>query len=195
EIIDLAKIDDATLGATVPVMVKRQANTDDFAARDLVLARGAMHVAAGKSGIDRVELTELVVSSHQPVAAEKDVATDLARISIELSAVLPPTTDLSQHLRVFRGGVLADGQGNYALGEEITQSFQFGFGQRNGEPAFRFLELIPTQELQADTEYVVVVSQGLAPLTGNPLARDYVYALDRKSTRLNSSHVKISYAV
>src|SRR5690606_20114729 len=165
-----------TLDATVPVMVKRQANTDDFAARDLVLARGAMHVAAGESGSERVELTELVVSSHQPVAAEKDVTTDLARISIELSAVLSPTTDLSQYLRVFKGGVLADGQGNYALGEEITQSFQFGFGQRNGEPAFRFLELIPTQELQADTEYVVVVSQGLAPLTGNPLARDYVYS-------------------
>src|SRR5690606_40362704 len=34
-----------------------------------------------------------------------------------------------------------------------------------------------------------------APVFNNQLDRNYYFFLDRKSTRLNSSHVKISYAV
>src|SRR5690606_7195345 len=71
EIIDLQKVDDANLDATIPVMINRNATADNYAVRELLFARGAMQVAAGKKGINRIELTELVVAGHTPVAAEK----------------------------------------------------------------------------------------------------------------------------
>src|SRR5690606_40972512 len=60
--------------------------------------------------------------------------------------------------------------------------------------------------LDPDTEYTwvalsynsadeVPASEPTAPAVELPLNTDVLYARDRKSTRLNSSHVKISYAV
>src|SRR5690606_30830080 len=103
EIIDLEKIDTPTVDATIPVVINRNATTDNFIARDLTLAHGAVQVAGGKQGINRIELSQLVVADHTPATAEMDVVTDLANIDIELSAVLAPDVDLAQYLRVYRG--------------------------------------------------------------------------------------------
>src|SRR5690606_33359125 len=176
EIIDLEKVDDPSLDSTIPVVLNRYASQDSFAARDLTLARGAIQVAAGKQGINRIELTELVVADHIPMAAEAQVSTAIPKIEIELSAVLPSTTSLSEYVQVYRGGVLESNDGSYALGEDVTDSFQIKFSTRNNEPAYRFIELLSAEDLLPETEYVVIIKAGLTPLTGNALARDYRFS-------------------
>jgi len=176
EVIDLRQIDDPNVDATVPSVVVRNANDDNFAISDLTLARGAVQAAAGKAGINRIEFTELLVADHTPAVDQSFVKTDLDKISIELSAVLPIDTNLADYVEIYQGGVLADGEGGYAVGENISDQFSYAFRLRNGEPAYRFIEITPSEELLSDYEYVVVVKQGLEPLTGNALSRDYLFS-------------------
>jgi len=176
EIIDLARLDQPSVDATIPSMVIRDASDENFSVRDLTLARGAVQAAAGQAGINRIEFTELQVVAHQPLAGEAFVSTDLNKIEIELSAVLPPNVDLNDIFEIFRGAVLADGEGGYALGEPIGDQFTARFAERNGEPARRFIVLESSTPLESGQEYVVLIRQGLQPLTGNALSADYLFS-------------------
>src|SRR5690606_35799948 len=171
EIIDLEKALDPTWDATLPVMVHRQATDGKAAARGVTLARGAMHVATGQAGIGRIELTELTVLDHSPAFAETEVSTGLESIHLVLSAPLPANAELAQSVQVIEGDPL--------IGEEISSQFSIRFGERNGEPHHSRLELVPVEgfQLRENTQYFVRVKAGLAPLTGQPLAQDYQFAL------------------
>ena len=167
QVINLAALDDPTVDNTVPVMIHRNATSDDFAARGLIIARGALQVAAGKHGIDRIDLPELTVLSQQPAQDATNVSTELGAIDIELSSVLSPDTDLSKYVQIL--------EGDPTIGKDVTADFQLGFAQRNGAPAYRFLHLVRKDgvALSQDTRYYVVLRKGLAPLTGLPMAQDY----------------------
>jgi len=169
EIIDLGGLGDPLADATIPAVIHRRANANDIGARGLVLARGALQVAGARQGLDRIEFPALTVLAHTPAMAEHNIATDLDKITIELSAVLPAGTDLSDFVRVHAMDPI--------MGEDAGALFEVDFGVRDGEPARRFLELsrIPTEPLQANTQYFVTVARGLAPLTGLPLAEDYIF--------------------
>ncbi|HEY9199158.1 MAG TPA: Ig-like domain-containing protein, partial [Gammaproteobacteria bacterium] len=169
EAIDLRALSDPTRDSTVPTVIHRAADAGDFAVRGLVVARGAVQAAAGKQGINRIDLPMLTVLSHAPTADEQNVRTDLANIGIELSAVLSPATVLADHIRIVQDDPL--------IGLDVTDRFTLGFAQRDGSPAYRFVELTrrPDVELTPNTQYYVIVSAGLAPLTGRPLANDYVF--------------------
>ncbi|RFA32307.1 hypothetical protein CAL65_20005 [Alkalilimnicola ehrlichii] len=170
EIVDLRKLDDPRKDATVPVLTHPQASAEDFAARGMVLARGGVQVAAGKRGINRIELAGLTLLSHQPARDARDVATDLARIRLEFSAVLPAGAPLAEHIRVLEGDPL--------IGRDVSEQFSLSFGERNGEPHYRMVELRRNDDalLLDNTEYHVVVSAGLAPLAGRALAEGYSFA-------------------
>jgi len=179
EIVDLEQLDQPHVDASIPVMINRHASEDNFAVRDLTLARGAIQVAASKSGINRIELTELTVVDHSPTIDEAFVSTALNEVSIELSAIISHDANLTDFIDVYEGAVLADGDGSYTVGENISERFTFSFGERNGETAYRFITIKPKaigDYLQTNQQYVVVVKSGLPPFTGNPLSRDYVYS-------------------
>ena len=167
EVIDLEKLDEPGLDPTIPVMIHRNADITDFAARDMVLARGAMQVASGRGGIKRIELSELTVIQTTPLPDEEDVPTNLQTILVELSAVLDDPVVPGDWVQVIEGDPL--------IGVDVTDRFTVDFMERNGEPARRFIELTrdPAQELLSNTAYYVIVKAGLTPLTGNALARDY----------------------
>ncbi|MGD8913820.1 MAG: Ig-like domain-containing protein, partial [Candidatus Thiodiazotropha sp.] len=167
QIIDLSAMDDAKSDYTLPVMIHRDANQDDFAARGMVLARGAMQVAGGKQGIDRIELPALAVLRHSPETDARDVSTELESVRIELSAVLSPSTKLTDYIHIL--------QGDPQIGVDVTDQFSIDFALRDGAPAYRFIELTrdPDTRLQPDAEYHVIIDAGLAPLTGLPLAGSY----------------------
>ncbi|MCG8433573.1 MAG: IPT/TIG domain-containing protein, partial [Gammaproteobacteria bacterium] len=170
EMIELPKLDDPNFDATTPAVIHRKASAGDFAARGMVLARGAMQVAAGKRGVDRLELQTLAVVAHTPVRDERDVSTELPAIELELSAVLAPATPLEDFVRVVEGDPL--------IGPDVTDKFTIAFGERDGEPARRFIVLTrkDTETLVENTQYFVIVSEGLAPLTGQPLPSDYEFS-------------------
>jgi len=169
EIIELGRLNDVTRDATVPAVIHRDATAEDFGVRGLVLARGAMQAAAGKRGVNRLELPALTVIAHTPAVDQSFVSTALDGIEIELSAVLPAGAPLANHVRVQ--------QGNALIGADVTNQFTLAFGERGGEPARRFIRLTRNTdaELEADTAYYVTVLEGLAPLAGLPLASDYVF--------------------
>ncbi|MCI2285225.1 IPT/TIG domain-containing protein [Colwellia sp. MSW7] len=179
EIVDLEQIDKPHVDASIPVVINRHASEDNFAIRDLTLARGAIQVAAGKLGINRIELTELTVVAHTPAVDEDFISTSLGNISIELSSVISHDANLVDFVEIYEGAVLADGEGSYTVGENISERFTFSFAERNSEPAYRFIDIKPKIKdnyLQANQQYVVVVKRGLTPLSGNSLSRDYVYS-------------------
>jgi hypothetical protein len=182
EIVDLQQYGDPSVDATIPAVIHRHADSVDFSLRDITLARGGIQVAAGRAGINRLELTELAVLDHTPATDQRFVPTDLGVITIELSAVLPGPDDpsdpppLDDFFEVYEGGVVADGAGGYSVGENISDRFAIGFGMRGGEPAYRFVELTTSDQLRPGSEYVVVVKQGLQPLTGVALSRDYLFS-------------------
>ncbi|NOX26701.1 MAG: hypothetical protein GXP21_00660, partial [Gammaproteobacteria bacterium] len=176
EVLDLEKLDTPQYDPTIPAVIHRQVVDDDFILRDITLARNGIQVAAGKAGINRIELSQLTVLDHSPAVDENFVVTDIDRFLIELSAVLPPNADLVSAVRVFAGELLIDSAGDFALAEEVSADFSVAFATRNDDDARSFLEIIPSQELTANTQYSVVVNAGLQPLAGNPLARDYVFS-------------------
>ena len=104
-----------------------------------------------------------MVASHLPLAAQTDISTALPEINIEFSAVIPATTPLSNYIRIYRGGVLANPDGTYAMGEDVTANFTSTFTQLNNKPDYRSVRLTPTAALLPGTEYVVVIKAGLAP--------------------------------
>ncbi|HEX6549757.1 MAG TPA: Ig-like domain-containing protein, partial [Gammaproteobacteria bacterium] len=170
QVIDLAALDTPNVDATVPVVIHRQATATDFAARGLAIARGALQVAAGMLGIDRIDMPDLTIIGQTPARDARNVSTELPDIQIELSSVLSSSTDLSQYLRVVQGDPL--------IGADVTSKFTLGFAQRAGQPAYRFIQLtrIDGQTLDPNTTYYIIIKKGLAPLTGGPLGEDYVAA-------------------
>jgi len=129
-----------------------------------------VQVAAGKRGIDRIELPVLSVLRNIPVNGQQDVSTELTKVEIELSSVLPASTVLGDYVKVL--------EGNPQFGVDVSNKFTIDFGQRNGQPARRFIELtrVATETLQPNTQYYVIVKAGLAPLTGQPLVHEYQFS-------------------
>src|SRR5690606_230014 len=106
----------------------------DFAARGVTVARGAIQVAGGRRGINRLEMPSLSILSHDPALAQVDVPVDLEAITVELSTAIQEAVDPSGYIRVTTMDPL--------IGEEITAShFEIGFALRNGEPSRRFIEI------------------------------------------------------
>ncbi|MGD8642193.1 MAG: IPT/TIG domain-containing protein, partial [Gammaproteobacteria bacterium] len=170
EIIDLNSLDNTQRDATVPAVIHRDATPIDFAARGITIARGGVHVAAGRQGFSRIELPTLTVLRHTPVADEQQVSTELPAIEIELSAVLPDSTVLSDYVRVMEGDPL--------IGVDVTAKFTLDFATRNGQPARRFIRLTRNdiESLVNGTQYYVVIQKGLLPLTGRALPSDYQFS-------------------
>ena len=169
EIIDLGQLEVANADATIPVVTHEDASYADQGARGLIMARGAIQAAGGRQGIQSIELPALTVVQHSPNADQFDVSTKLDKISIELSAVLPPATTLTDWIVVQ--------EADPTIGLDITERFDVQFRDRNGEPAYRFIELVlkPESSLTAATDYYVTVKQGLNPLTGASLPADYTF--------------------
>lgn len=172
EVIDLAKLDDPKEDATIPTMIHRFATDKDFAARGMTLARGAIQVAAGKRGINRIEFQSLNVLSHLPVHDAQNVSTDLASIEIELSGILPATTVLSDYIQVL--------EGDPSIGLDVTSKFSVDFGLRNNLPAYRFIKLTRNQNAVLDKamKYYVRIKKGLDPLTGLALSETYEFVFN-----------------
>ncbi|WP_443190685.1 Ig-like domain-containing protein [Pseudomonas indica] len=175
QIIDLARVGESGLDATVPVMVKRKATADDFAVRGVTLARGAIQVAAGKGGIGRIDLPSLTILQHAPQLGENDVSTQLPAVLIELSAVLPEHTVLSDYVQVLEG----DAQ----IGRDITAQFDLAFAARGIDTTKRRIQLTRKegQSLLPRQRYYVRIKQGLTPVTGQPLQADYVFNFNTAS--------------
>ncbi|MGI9273747.1 MAG: Ig-like domain-containing protein, partial [Endozoicomonas sp.] len=169
EMIDLAKVAEPATDATVPAVIHRDASWDDFSVRDLTFARGAVQVAAGKQGINRIDISELTVLKHKPYYDQADVNTKLERIVLELSAVLPEDTDLSDHIRVV--------EGDLKIGVDVTDKFEPAFKPRKDSVTYKVvhLNLKDGEQLRANTRYFVIVKAGLSAVTGYPLARDYSF--------------------
>ena len=170
EVVDLGKTHLAGVDASVPAMTHRVAVADDFAARGVAVARGAIQVAAGKKGVDRLELSRLSVVSHTPGWDEQQVNTSLDTIHIELSGALPPATDLASYLRVLEGHEL--------IGVDISDQFDVRFASRNGEPDHTAIELVASGsfEFKANTHYAVTVLSGLTPVSGQALSSNYQFS-------------------
>ncbi|MEJ2592879.1 MAG: Ig-like domain-containing protein, partial [Candidatus Thiodiazotropha sp.] len=170
EIIDLGRLGQTGLDVTVPVMIHRQASESDFAARDITLARGAIQVAAGRAGVDRVEMPALTVLDHEPYSDQANVSTQLDRIRIELSAVLPADAVLGDYFEVL--------EGDPQVGLPVTDKFDIVFATRGENLSHRIVDLQRRAEasLERTQRYYVRVKAGLTPLTGQPLAADYLYA-------------------
>ncbi|MCU0661938.1 MAG: IPT/TIG domain-containing protein, partial [Myxococcota bacterium] len=171
EVIDLRKLDDPSVDATIPAVIHRKTQGSDFAPRGIMLARGGIQVAADKQGIARIELPSLRVLSHTPEADAQNVRTDLEEVSIELSANLPENTPLNEFVHVRE----LDGQ----MGLDVTSElFDVGFATRDGELSTRFIELRRKQgvELKPGLKYVVSLDKGLAPISGLPLPDTYEFS-------------------
>ena len=168
EIVDLAVEDDNLEDATTPVLTHASADALDFAARDIVIARGGVQVAAGKRGINRIELGELAVLRTAPTLDEYQVRTDIGTLEIEFSGAVDETVNLTDFFRV-----VAD---QADMGEDISQQFNFDFGQFEGSPTPRFVEISAQGGFEFDPgrQYFVVVSQGLPAVSGAILGQDYV---------------------
>ncbi|HHO59861.1 MAG TPA: hypothetical protein ENJ64_06420, partial [Thiotrichales bacterium] len=173
EIIDLNRLDEAGSGVNVdistPVLIHTHAMPDDFAARGIVVARGGVQVAAGRAGINRLELNELSILSHTPGRDQQHVKTGLQRITLELSAPLAKTTVLADYVQVLAGSA--------TIGEDISRHFTIDFAQRNGEAATRFIEISrdANYAFEPGQQYFVTFKQGLPPLSGQALAQDYTF--------------------
>src|SRR2546430_8844356 len=78
-----------------------------------------------------------------------------------------------------------------------TTLFRSGYGQRvRGHPAVeQVLDVEPEQQGVAVLHHVVPPLRAHQSLLARRLVRSHPHELDRKSTRLNSSHSQISYAV
>ncbi|MCW9000433.1 MAG: IPT/TIG domain-containing protein, partial [Kangiellaceae bacterium] len=109
------------------------------------------------------------ILSHSPYNDERDVNTDQSLIKVELSAVLPPQTQLENYFEVL--------EGDPQIGELVTSNFEINFATRNSLPHYRIIELTANTEFdfKAATEYFVKVKRGLNPLTGYALKNDYVF--------------------
>ncbi|NOY91989.1 MAG: hypothetical protein GXP55_12400, partial [Deltaproteobacteria bacterium] len=170
EVIDLVGSEDPTLDASEPGLVHEAATAEDFGARGIVLARGGAYVAGGRQGLARFELPSLTVLSTDPGASEDGISTALDGVTIELSGALPDATTLRDWVMVQ--------EIDPTLGEDVTDLFfDVAFLQRAGSPDRRFIELRrkPGIELESNMQYFVTLRGGLAPLTGLPLANDYVF--------------------
>ena len=185
EIIDLERIDEQAFDATVPAIIHRDATALDFAARGITLARGAIQVAAGRKGIDRIDMPALTVFDHQPYRDEVDVNPALESIIIELSAVLPTDTALADYIEILEGDPL--------IGTPVTDQFVLGYAMRDNDPNYRILTLTRKQDvtLQPNQRYFVRIKAGLAPLTGNTLSSDYVFGFIT-ATAANARHPDIT---
>ena len=175
QIIDLARVGQSGVDATVPVMVQRNATLDNFGVRGVTLARGAIQVAAGKGGIGRIDLPALTVLQHSPQVGETDISTQLSQVLIELSAVLPGDTNLSDYVQVLEG----DAQ----IGRDVTAQFDLSFAPRGTDTTKRRIQLVRKdgQNLLPRQRYYVRIKQGLKPVTGQPLASDYVFTFSTAS--------------
>ncbi|MCJ8268727.1 MAG: IPT/TIG domain-containing protein, partial [Psychrosphaera sp.] len=173
EIIDLDQINDSNVDFTVPVVTHPNMTNGggykEMGPRGMIVARGAIQVAGGRQGIQSIELPSLTVMQHWPTRDQFEVSSQPDKLSIELSSVLRPDTVLANWLRVMVADPL--------IGEDISDYFDIRFTQRNGEPAYRFIELVlkADRTLDAATPYYVTVKQGLSPLTGVALAADYTF--------------------
>ncbi|MEZ4247306.1 MAG: Ig-like domain-containing protein [Polyangiales bacterium] len=177
EIVDLARLDDPLVDPTIPAVIHRTPTVDDVAARGVLLARGAIHVAGGRRGLARVEHPALSVVSHVPASDADGVSTELSEIRIELSAEVAPGIEPDNET----GATLTDFVHVRALdpmlGEDLTSSFSVGFGE--GDAARRFLVLRRgANVLDPGTPVFVTVSAGLLPLTGLALPADYTFRFD-----------------
>ncbi len=175
QILDLARVGVSGVDASVPVMVQRNATVDNFAVRGVTLARGAIQVAAGKGGIGRIDLPALTVLQHSPQVGETDISTQLDQVLIELSAVLPSDTVLSNYVQVLEG----DAQ----IGRDVTAQFDLSFAARGTDTTKRRIQLVRKdgQNLLPRTRYYVRIKQGLKPVTGQALASDYVFSFSTAS--------------
>ncbi|MCG8590275.1 MAG: IPT/TIG domain-containing protein, partial [Proteobacteria bacterium] len=178
EIVNLEQLEEPARDATLPAVIHRVATPENFAGRGMVFARDGFQVAAGKSGVNEIDLATLAVVDHQPGIDATDVPTDLPAIEIELSAVLSDdfpddlgsTPLIRDFIQVFEGDPL--------VGEDVTARFAFQFRDREGAPARRFVALVPAgpDAFALDTQYFVVVRAGLASLAGITLPADYRFA-------------------
>ncbi|WP_215426482.1 Ig-like domain-containing protein [Agarivorans albus] len=174
QVFDLDSLNQAGVDASIPALLNHKAAELGYVARDLTLAGGAIQVASGKQGIARVELAELTVVGTLPGRNEQHVSTAIPSFIIDFSAPLGLDQNVVDFVQVFEGSVLIDSQGNYQLGEDISEQFSVSFVDRAVD-SHTALQVTPHQELQAGVTYTVVVKSGLSPLTGYALANDYVW--------------------
>ena len=170
EIIDLEALEDPSRDPTIPAVIHRTVDIDDFGGRGILSARGGIYVAGGQQGLVRLELPALSVLSTEPARGEDQVSTLVDAITIELSGVLPAGADLRSFVTVN----VADS----TIGLDVTDAlFEVRFADRQGEDARRFIELrrLEGAELERNERYVVTLREGLAPLTGLPLSSDFEF--------------------
>ncbi|MEE4252165.1 MAG: IPT/TIG domain-containing protein, partial [Alcanivoracaceae bacterium] len=155
--------------ATVPVVVHRSPSVLDYSVRDLLLVDGSIEMAAGRGGVSRAALAELTVVQHTPWHGQSQVSAALPEVLVELSAVLDPQTDLASNIHVYRG--------QWPFVEDVSEQFSATFGEREGEPAYRFIRVTPQQpgSWQAGETYHVELRTGLAPLGGDVLVMSDSY--------------------
>src|SRR3712207_9264035 len=98
----------------------------------------------------------------------------------------PPRSTLFPYTTLFRSLVFVRGDGQAVLGEEAEHAFGVHevFGAAEGDEGDR-----------ADGIHGGRGIRGFCFLAGRLLVRLLRHTRDRKSTRLNSSHANISYAV
>ena len=164
EIIDMGLLDDRTIDATKPVVIHRLATDEDYTARGLTFARGAMQVAAGKQGIARIEMPELTVLRHKPGYEELAVSNLLEHIELEFSVALDDNQDWKSHFYVYQGD---PDLGGLNVTDQVSFSFRstsLGLNHALVDIDLGQLTLLPNQE------YYVRVAGGLQPLTGEALA-------------------------
>src|SRR5690606_39291354 len=96
----------------------------------------------------------------------------------------PPRSPLFPYTTLFRSHKAYGGQRKVTWREVLA-----------GEKAFKSTgNWLPQETLDVIAEHLVAIKGPLTTPVGGGI-RSLNVALDRKSTRLNSSHVKISYAV
>jgi hypothetical protein len=169
EIVDLTKLSDPKLDPSTPVMIDRRPSEDNFLARGMVFSRGAIHVAAGRKGIDRIDLSEMMVLQHAPYGDETEVNTALDEIHLELSAEVEAGINLTEYLRVY--------EREPSMGVDITDAFTIDFVTRSDGSAIRNqVRLSKNSDILApNVDYHVVVKAGLRPVTGYPMAQNYSF--------------------
>src|SRR5579883_2255139 len=162
---------------SVGILIGTLVNTGVKAARDQQAAPDA---------------TPLVIPHAQEVGNEfTKLARKLDPSVVNITADYTPKVDARVHRR---GGQDQDEDGD-DQGSDLFRRFFGNRGQGGGQDA-------PQQSLKREQSgtgfivdkngYIITNHHVVSDNQGNPV--DHIFVKDRKSTRLNSSHVKISYA-
>ena len=150
---------DSRRDTTTPIVVHRDASAGDYMLRDVITAQGAIQMAAGTKGIARVEMPRLSVVAQDPLANASYVSTDQT-LTLEFSHPLRADSELAQFITLY--------ETDSRFGTDVSSRFTMGFATRNGEPSYRFVEIVPIDEsaMLPDTAYYLSVDKGLESVAG-----------------------------